>query len=549
LRKVCDNILQYKKKIKNLFSDLEEIIKLNVELYQLSFYYHNHVIFEPMEAKLYDKKITMLKQQISIEFGRENFLYTIDKNAFVASVSFQTENIGHVIWASNNTKDILEIDEKLLRSLHINSIMPKVISNVHDDFLHQYLKVAKSNLINNYKDLWGLTYKKKLFSMKSCVKLYFEQTGLHLISFIKKSNDKTSLIINEYGEIDSFGEFFYTMTNIEYDFCFSNLNISIFCFMPQMIINFLSFYYDLENFKIQDFPYSALEDTFLMVFKDMGSKILDLSKILKLNSGNKEAYANDLYTYLSELKFENLEKVYRVRIKINYFSYQKSEAGVKLWDFKFTDFIDVTNKFKSEHFDQQKSFLEKIKFDESLRVSIEKYNNRLLEQQANHLDLNNEDELKKTKFGKSHSNNDVRSLTKRRSTKLSFNYDKDIESETESLVTEKSGKNEEHERNSKNKRSQHLQKSTGVFGLAQAERNANAEKGNELEEYKATAINIIRKLFTKNFNPLKEKEQTTGSRKKWIDSINNYIQKRNSIISTIVEYHIGILNRKPSKDL
>ncbi len=545
LKKTCDNILQYKKSIKNLFSELEQIIKLNVELYQLSYYYHNHIIFEPMEARLYDKKITNLKQQISVEFRKENYLYPLDKNAFVISASFQAENIGHVIWASRNAKEILEIDEKLLRSLHINSIMPKVISNVHDDFLLQYLKVARSNLVNNYKDLWALTYKKKLLSMKMCVKLYFEDNGLHLISFIRQTTDKTSIIINEFGEVDSYGENFFKMAGLEYDFCFTYSNISIFAFMPQMIIQFLNFFYGLENFKIQDFPYSCLDDTFFIVFKDMNPKILDLSKILKNAKDNKEVYAMKLYKFLNSLEFETIEKVYRVRLKSNHFVYRKAETCVKFWDLKFVDFIDVTDKFTIDHFNQQKCFLEKIKFDESLKVSIEKYNNRLMENQMDHPSQQNLDDIMPNSqqiHGTSREEGGVSDRRRHRS--RTNGYEKVDEDETESFLHMKSPQGLEVDNDEESRRDRRASHRKTATFLTKQEKAHSADKSNELEIHKATAINIIRKLFTKNFNPVKDKEVPSGTRKKWIDSINNYIQKRNSIISTIVEYHIGNLTRK-----
>ncbi len=550
LKRVCDNILQYKQSIKDLFSDLEQIIRLNIELYQLSFYYHNHVIFEPMEAKLFDKKVTLLKQQISLEFGRDNFLYALDKNAFVVSASFQTENLGNVIWASRNAKEILEIDEKLLRSLHINTIMPKVISSIHDEFLIQYLNIAKSRIVNGYMELWALTYKKKLLSMKMCVKLYFEPAGLHLISFIRKTSDKNSLIINEYGEIDSFGENFNKMSNTDYDFGFTYSHISIFSFMPQMIIHFLNFFYGLEKFKIQDFPYTLLDDTFLMVFKDMGTKILDLSKVLKLHKDSKEAYAKALYNYLTELSFDNLEKVYRVRLKNNFFSYIKTEVSVKFWDLKIVDYIDVTDLFTAEHFNQQKCFLEKIKFDESLKVSIEKYNNRLMEHELEEqAESKREDTMNISQVHSPRVRDDPKIRNSRRSTNFNIQMDFIDESENESFFNKKHTLyQEEHEDSGANRRSQRKitngRRSTVKFIQKATEKTGNVEKNNELEVYKATAINIIRKLFTKNFNPLKEKEIPSGSRKRWIDSVNNYIQKRNSIISTIVDYHIGEFIRK-----
>lgn len=383
-----------------------------------------------------------------------------------------------------------------------------------------------------------------------CVKLYFEDSGLHLISFIRQTTDKTSIIINEFGEIDSYGENFFKMAGLEYDFCFTYSNISIFAFMPQMIIQFLNFFYGLENFKIQDFPYSSLDDTFFIVFKDMNPKILDLSKILKNAKDNKEVYAMELYKFLNGLEFDSIEKVYRVRLKSSHFVYKKAETCVKFWDLKFFDFIEVTDKFTIDHFNQQKCFLEKIKFDESLKVSIEKYNNRLMETQNDHASQQNVEEALINSQA-IHSNNHDEGVIpeKKRRKSKSSGYEKIDEEETESFLHVRSPQglgDEDEEDLRRNRRMSHRR--TANF-LAKQEKAHIAEKNNELEVYKATAINIIRKLFTKNFNPLKDKEIPSGTRKKWIDSINNYIQKRNSIISTIVEYHIGELTRESAASI
>lgn len=396
LKKVCDNILQFKQSIKNLFQGLEHIIKLNVELYQLSFYYHNHIIFEPMEAKLYDKKVTMLKQQIVIEYSQENYLYALDKSAFVLSTSFHSETMGNVLWSSRNAKDILEMDEKLLNSLHINSLMPRVVSSVHDEFIGHYLKTAKTQLVNYYRDLWALTYKKKLLSVKSCLKLYIEDSGLNFISYIKKTTDKIAMIIDDFGEIDSFGENFFKMTGLDYDFCINYTNISIFAYMPQLIVPFLAHFYGLPEFHMSRFPYDLLDETFVIVFKEMNHKLLDLSKLLKTCKDNKEDYAMHLYTYLIGLEFKEIEKVFRVRMRNSHQAFQKAELLNSFWELKFLEYMDVTDRFTFDHFMQQRCFLEKLKIDKQLKHSIETYPSRMAEQMNDqNLRVASEEELVK----------------------------------------------------------------------------------------------------------------------------------------------------------
>ena len=430
--------MQFKKDIKNLFQSLDNIIKLNVEVYQFSFYYHNHVIFEPMEAKLYDKKVTMLKQQIIAEYSQESFLYPLEKNAFVLSSSFHPETMGSVIWSSRNAKDILEMDEKLLNSLHINSLMPKVVSSVHDDFIGHYLKTANSKLVNNYRDLWALTYKKKLLSVKSCLKLYMDDSSLNFISYIRKITDKVALIVDNFGEIDSFGENFFKMTGLEFDFCINYTNISIFTFMPQMIVQFLGHFYDLPDFRVNGFPYEFLDETFVVIFKEMNHKVLDLSKQLKAAKERKDEYALCLFQYLSGLEFTDIDKVYRVKLKTSRLSFEKADFVHSFWELKFMDYMDVTDKFTYEHYTQQRCFLEKIKIDRSMKQSIESYAERMAENAVeNPMDTGSEREFMK----KSSISTPIKKASKLNNRKSVIMVAKDEDSENESFVKESRSNN------------------------------------------------------------------------------------------------------------
>ena len=63
-------------------------------------------------------------------------------------------------------------------------------------------------------------------------KMFMDQEYLTLISYLKRKNEFNYVILNERGELDCFGEHFFNITNLNFDFSFIHQNIPIFYFLP-----------------------------------------------------------------------------------------------------------------------------------------------------------------------------------------------------------------------------------------------------------------------------------------------------------------------------
>ena len=68
--------------------------------------------------------------------------------------------------------------------------------------------------------------------------------------------------------IDCFSEIFFKCTDIEYNFPFQNQSMSIFLFMPSLIVFYLKEFYEIPEFYIESFNYSNFKSTYLFVYKD-----------------------------------------------------------------------------------------------------------------------------------------------------------------------------------------------------------------------------------------------------------------------------------------
>ena len=481
LVQICLRILSLKEVITNRFEFLLPIFPLNTELFVLSHYFLNYILYEPSDKNVYLKKLSVLKQQITIEINKQDVLYSLEEAAFVLGCDLSIETMGNILWSSKNSTVMLELSEKTSSNLNINSIIPKTIRDKHNMILNHYFRYPKDEFVNKMNHLWMLTASNQLFTISAVLKLYFDSNNLQIVTWIRRENGKISLILDEMGNIDSYGTYFNLISHLPMEFPFTNTNISIFLFMPHFIIHFLNYFYGLNNFKLKDFNYAWLDDTYFFIFKDMQAKLIELSKMLSANKEKKESYAQVLAEYLTKLNYSEIVEIYRVNL-------QTSFKTVSRPDFEFTYCVvtiqlyeQVEDEFTEEKFLQYKLFIDKLRIDESLKLSIQKYDERLTEE-----------------------------TTKKQS--LS-----DIDKAKGAMV---------------------------IHGSRNSNENSNLDETmNNPEALKFKAIEIIKKLFTKNFNPLLENEVPSEIRKTWISVVNSFIQKKNSVISTIIESHVGKLTR------
>ena len=139
----------------------------------------------------------------------------------------------------------------MLETFNIFQIIPQIVSSIHNKMIMEYFKSGKSTILNKEQILYGITSKKKLFSFFGFIKLFLDRTFFTNISYIKKRDEKSFLIVNQKGEIDCFGEKFFEMTNINYEIPFFHSHISIFLFLPQLIPFFISYFTNIKELQIE----------------------------------------------------------------------------------------------------------------------------------------------------------------------------------------------------------------------------------------------------------------------------------------------------------
>ena len=135
----------------------------------------------------------------------------------------------------------------------IRKIMPRCVSDLHARMMNDFFNSGYSKVLNVPLDMYALDSQKKCFSVMLISKMFMDQEYLTLISYLKRKNEYSYVILNEWGELDCFGEHFFNMTNLNFDFSFIHQNIPIFYFLPQLIPFFLPYFYNIPNFNIENF--------------------------------------------------------------------------------------------------------------------------------------------------------------------------------------------------------------------------------------------------------------------------------------------------------
>lgn len=163
----------------------------------------------PTQFKRYDKRIMQLEQQIKLEYNiRNGRLYLLDKNSFVLAASFQPDSPGRILRASRNAYEVLQMDSKVLQTLNVSALMPRILGQHHNRFILNFLQSGKPKELNTLTDSWILNNRKQLLEIKKCVKIFFQPSGLELVSYLLKQDSGHGVLLDEFGEIDSIGEYF-----------------------------------------------------------------------------------------------------------------------------------------------------------------------------------------------------------------------------------------------------------------------------------------------------------------------------------------------------
>ena len=384
LKILCHEILMLKKKVKLLFSGLNKIIKINKKLFNLSFYYKKYVLFEPFDVKKYRLAFTTLNAQFNLEMFNDRNLYFLDPNSFVLKASCHTENLGQILWVSKNGINVLEMDEKRLLSLTIDSIMPSEITKIHKHRVQDYLKYTKSTVINKINDFWIINSHSKLTTVRISAKVFFQVSGTSLFSYVKRVSENQPVFINMFGEVKEFGSYFSKMTALNFELVQICKHIPLFVFMPQLIVHFLNIFYEVPHFLLKDINKINLEFTHFIVFKNIGSKLIDFSKDLQSKHFTIENYVKCLYQFLHNFRFKDVQQVFRIKFNLNNRVVNAQKKSLSFWIMNILELEDVSDRFTERNFRANYWFIRKLNLDELTKHSIQTYPQRVSLDEANY---------------------------------------------------------------------------------------------------------------------------------------------------------------------
>ena len=504
----CRNIIKLKKEIKTLLKDISLITKESNVMFFLIEFYFNYVISEPEKTTKFDptkKKDVQLMKSFRTS-NRDSTLNLFDDSCFVLEVSMNSYSTGQIFWVSKNSAHLTSFDENILCSMNVNSLMPKLISKNHNAFIHEYTKDCRTKMIGNMTPLFMLDSKKNLIAADILPKLIWNENTISAITYFKVNSDKSRVIVTENGEIDSFGENFHKISGLNFEHGFHMSNLSLFLMMPQMIVHFLPYFYGIQNFVVENFDYNFLKTTYFIVFKDLKHKMMELSRILfeqkkkeeenqrnisfehkkdliylqKIDIKRRMEYCSKLHHFLAEFIFDMVEEVYFVHIDMSKNVSSRPDIQQEFWNFKISDFVNVTSDFKKENFEAQFVFLSKIDFTDEIKYSLDRYQSR-------------------------HEKN----------------------------LSESANENASIARSKGNKNMSVLRE---IINKKKIEKVEDTDLMENMMKSKAT--DIIRNLFAKNSDLHSKLEKSSSFVAKMIKAINIYNSKKNSKIITFVNTHV-----------
>lgn len=171
-------------------------------------------------------------------------------NTCVIQSDFNHYSIGKVSWISRNAYNLLHIEDIELSHLDVTAFIPKIIAKPHEIMFSNFYKRGASTFLNQLHHLFNVDMNNMLFPSKLYVRLFFEEDELSFITYIEKLTDQNLVLLDEWGNIDSFGSKFGAITGLNYDFPTENNTSSIFAMLPQLIPFFLPLFYNLRKFTI-----------------------------------------------------------------------------------------------------------------------------------------------------------------------------------------------------------------------------------------------------------------------------------------------------------
>lgn len=528
---VCNELYDLRKINKRLLKCLTELLPLSKELCLLDFYYRTYVSCDSTDLIELKSRLSILKNKEQIENSKSDFCNPFDSNACVIGVSFEEQYSDQITYATLNSSKVFNFKNKKFVGRNLDSLMPQIIGKIHNDAIQLFIETQTSCHLNKSAQLWGLTENKILFSLQGYVKIILSINEAIMMGHLKALSYKDLIVVEKNGEISNYGESLDEILGFQNNLNSDDLILSIFLFMPGLIPLFLPHFYSIPSFSIVDLTDEWYEKCVLYTYKSQRLLLSELSTQLKANRHSKEAYCKALYDFLSQLKFDQLDKVYMMKMNSSFYSFSKKTYELEFVELKIENLKRVKTGFTQSDFKNSLCFLSKLRFDHQLKYSISTYQNRVAKQTS----------LEKTKHIF------TRLKTKENKTQVDFTVAKQ-----NSLVDKKAfksslSKNDENDSKSKNSpsyfsNSNNLSSfgknstdkvSTISLSIMKFKKNLYSQRLKKFESL--TVIYKLKKILDPSYNE---------NRSKWFHFEFELYTFYNSIISPSVDLHIGFIIRR-----
>lgn len=408
LERVCTKLIDEREITELVYHKILGVTKSSLNFLTLMTLYSKFIVFDDLlfieiqekfkniittsaiEDSINVKEADFKKQFILQENNRQ--LINMEGPFCSISISFNSENLGQIVWSSESCQQIFEFESNYLRTFNVAHIIPGVIAKHHNTFLTNYFELGREKLLNHLSHLWALNKNKCLFSIFIILKTFISREGLTVISLIRKLNENDYILVSKKGRVDSCGKKLRELLKpIQQDFYDKNSLLNIMSFAPRLVGMFLPYIYDYPEFTFnkvgshEQFIEQYLSRFYIFVHKDMEKKVQMLAEsisILKAGSSttkaSPQAYFAAIYDHLASLKNENLDAAYKVTAKIKKRQFQK---GVYVWEFKIlsvSQYALSTNggAVSKAIWDQEFSLFDRLKVDDVVLAAIKIMKNK-----------------------------------------------------------------------------------------------------------------------------------------------------------------------------
>lgn len=200
LERVCTKLIDERDVVEKTYSKILNVTKSSVNFMVLMSLYSKFIAFDDLLFAEVQERIKKLipprgiensidknefefkRQFMHVEGGKH--LINMDGPACSIAISFSFENLGQIVWSSENCLQIFEYESNYLRTFNVGHIIPGVIAKNHNKFLLRYFTTGRETLLNNMSHLWALNKSKVLFSVFLVLKLYIAKEGLAVGLFV-----------------------------------------------------------------------------------------------------------------------------------------------------------------------------------------------------------------------------------------------------------------------------------------------------------------------------------------------------------------------------